>query len=102
MSQICKDRYVFFFDCSEEADRGIDHSDFSGQNPEVWESLGKDSQRPILREDFGQFQVSSQSGIWTKSVRYQLYIAAETGEKDSEMSSLGYGKAQFISICEQF
>ena len=30
MSQICKDRYVFFFDCSEEADRGIDHSDFSG------------------------------------------------------------------------
>ena len=30
MSQICKDRYVFFFDCSEEADRGIDQSDFSG------------------------------------------------------------------------
>ena len=29
-SQISEDRHVFFFDCSEEADRGIDHSDFSG------------------------------------------------------------------------
>ena len=29
-SQIREDRHVFFFDCSEEADRGIDHSDFSG------------------------------------------------------------------------
>ena len=30
MSQISRDRYVFFSDCSEEADRDIDKSDFSG------------------------------------------------------------------------
>ena len=29
-SQNSRDRYVFFFDCSEEVDRAIDKSDFSG------------------------------------------------------------------------
>ena len=38
MSQISRDRYVFFFDCSEEADRDIDKSDFSVQNPEAYEN----------------------------------------------------------------
>ena len=43
-SQNSRDRYVFFFDCSEGADRDIDKSDFGGQNPEVYEN---DFQNPI-------------------------------------------------------
>ena len=34
-------------------------------------------------------------------MRYQLYNAVETDEKDSEMSSLSYGKAQLIPFVRQ-